>query len=178
MRDRFLPKKPDPNEPRVNERIRIPQIRVIGATGDQLGVMSPPEALRLAREQGLDLVEVAPQARPPVCRIMDFSKYKYEQAKKGKEARKHQRSTHLKEIRVRPHIENHDYLTKLRALEKFLKRGDKVKLTLLFRGREMAHQEFGKRVLDRFIADLTPIAVVERAPIQEGRMIFLTFGPK
>ena len=173
-----MPKKPDSNDPRINERIRIPQIRVIGSEGEQLGVMAPDEALRLAREAALDLVEVAPAARPPVCRIMDFSKYKYEQAKKSKEARKHQRSTHLKEIRVRPRIEAHDYQTKLRLLEKFLKRGDKVKVTLVFRGREMAHQEFGKRVLDRFITDLAPMALVERAPIQEGRMIFLTFAPK
>lgn len=151
---------------------------MIGANGEQLGIMNPAEALRLAREAALDLVEVAPMAKPPVCRIMDFSKYKYEQAKKGKEARRHQRSIHLKEIRVRPRIEEHDYQTKLRALEKFLKRGDKVKLTLVFRGREMAHQEFGKRVLDRFIVELAPRAVVERAPIQEGRMIFLTFAPK
>lgn len=165
-------------EPRINERIRIPQIRVIGAAGEQLGVMNPAEALRLAHEASLDLVEVAAAAHPPVCRIMDFSKYKYEQAKKGKEARKHQRSTHLKEIRVRPHIEDHDYHTKLRFLEKFLKRGDKVKVTLVFRGREMAHQEFGKRVLDRFIADLAPTGLVERAPVHEGRMIFLTFAPK
>jgi len=173
-----MPRTQDPNEPRVNERIRFPQIRVIGVVGEQLGVMNPTEGMRLAREAGFDLVEVAPAARPPVCRIMDFSKYKYEQAKKSKEARKHQRSTHLKEIRVRPHIEDHDYLTKFRALEKFLKRGDKVRLTLVFRGREMAHQEFGKRVLDRFIADLAPQAIVERAPVQEGRMIFLTFAPK
>ena len=168
----------DPKEPRVNERIRIPQIRLVGAGGEQVGIVSSVEGLRMAREAGLDLVEVAPAARPPVCRIMDFSKYKYEQAKKGKEARKHQRSTHLKEIRVRPRIGEHDYQTKMRALEKFLKRGDKVKLTLMFRGREMAHQEFGKRILDRFIVDLAPIAGVERAPIQEGRFIFLTFAPK
>ena len=171
-------KPQDPKEPRVNERIRIPQVRLIGANSEQLGIVSTPDALRLAREASLDLVEVAAAARPPVCRIMDFSKYKYEQAKKGKEARKHQRSTHLKEIRVRPRIEEHDYHTKLRFLEKFLKRGDKVKLTLVFRGREMAHQEFGRRVLDRFIADLSPTALVERAPMQEGRMIFLTFAPK
>lgn len=171
-------KPQDPKEPRVNERIRIPQVRLVGANGEPLGIVDTPEALRLAREATLDLVEVAAAARPPVCRIMDFSKYKYEQAKKGKEARKHQRSTHLKEIRVRPRIEEHDYHTKLRFLEKFLKRGDKVKLTLVFRGREMAHQEFGKRVLDRFIADLVPMALVERAPMQEGRTIFLTFAPR
>lgn len=173
-----MAKPQDPKEPRVNERIRIAQVRLIGANGEQLGVVATPDAMRLAREASLDLVEVAAAARPPVCRIMDFSKYKYEQAKKSKEARKHQRSTHLKEIRVRPRIEEHDYHTKLKHLEKFLKRGDKVKLTLVFRGREMAHQEFGKRVLDRFITDLAPTALVERAPIQEGRMIFLTFAPK
>ncbi len=171
-------KPQDPKEPRVNERIRIPQVRLIGAAGEQLGVVNTADALRMAREATLDLVEVASAARPPVCRIMDFSKYKYEQAKRGKEARKHQRSTHLKEIRVRPRIEEHDYHTKLRFLEKFLKRGDKVKLTLVFRGREMAHQEFGRRVLDRFIADLAPMALVERAPMHEGRMIFMTFAPK
>ncbi|MBI4314202.1 MAG: translation initiation factor IF-3 [Candidatus Omnitrophica bacterium] len=174
----MIPRKQDPNEPRVNERIRVPQIRLIGAGGEQLGIVNPQEGMRIARENTLDLVEVAPAARPPVCRVMDFSKYKYEQAKKSKEARKHQRSTHLKEIRVRPHIEDHDYHTKLKFLEKFLKRGDKVKVTLVFRGREMAHQEFGKRVLDRFMTDLSPLANVEKAPIQEGRMIFLTFAPK
>ena len=171
-------KPQDPKEPRINERIRVPQVRLIGAEGEQLGVMSNLEAMTRAREAGLDLVEVAAAARPPVCRVMDFSKYKYEQAKKGKEARKHQRSTHLKEIRIRPRIEQHDYETKLRSVEKFLKRGDKVKVTLVFRGREMAHQEFGRRVLDRFIADLSPTALVERTPVQEGRLIFMTFAPK
>lgn len=153
-------------------------MRLIGVDGEQLGVVSNLDAMSRAREAGLDLVEVAAAARPPVCRIMDFSKYKYEQAKKGKEARKHQRSTHLKEIRVRPRIGEHDYLTKLRFVEKFLKRGDKVKVTLVFRGREMAHQEFGKRILDRFITDLAPTALVERTPVQEGRLIFMTFAPR
>ncbi len=126
----------------------------------------------------MDLVEVAPEAKPSVCRIMDYSKYKYDQEKKEKLAKKHQKKVHLKEIKLRPKIEEHDYQVKLRSLERFLTRGDKVKVTLGFRGREMAHQELGRRILDRFIKDATNIGQVEKAPVTEGRFINLTFTPK
>ena len=126
----------------------------------------------------MDLVEVAPQAKPPVCRIMDFSKYKYEQEKKEKTAKKQQKKVHLKEVKFRPKIEEHDYQVKLKALSRFLARGDKVKVTLTFRGREMAHQELGRRILDRFIKDSADIAQVERGPVTEGRFTNLIFAPK
>ena len=126
----------------------------------------------------MDLVEVAPGVKPPVCRIMDYSKYKYDQEKKEKLAKKHQKKTHLKEIKLRPKIEEHDYQVKLKHTEHFLTRGDKVKVTLTFRGREMAHQELGRRVLDRFAKDLVNIGQLERAPIAEGRFINMIFAPK
>lgn len=132
----------------------------------------------MAREAGLDLVEVSSQARPPVCRIMDYAKYRYEQEKQERENRQHQRASHLKELRFRPQIDDHDYQTKLRSLIKFLKRGDKVKVTVVFRGREMAHQEFGHRLVDRLKTDIDPVANVERAPMQEGRFLFMTLAPK
>ncbi len=139
--------------------------------------MSIDQALKKAVEAGLDLVEVAPQANPPVCRILDYAKYRYEQEKQERENQRHQRS-HLKELRFRPQIDDHDYQTKLRSLLKFLKRGDKVKVTLVFRGREMAHQEFGHRLLEKLKADLGDTAQVERAPIQEGRFVYMTVAPK
>lgn len=139
--------------------------------------MSIDQALKKAVEAGLDLVEVAPQATPPVCRILDYSKYRYEQEKQERENQRHQRS-HLKELRFRPQIDDHDYQTKLKSLLKFLKRGDKVKVTLVFRGREMAHQEFGHRLLEKLKADLGDTAQVERAPIQEGRFVYMTVAPK
>lgn len=136
------------------------------------------EGIRRAQEKGLDLVEVAPQAKPPVCRIMDFSRYKYEQEKKEKRAKKQQKRVHLKEIKLRPKIEEHDYQVKLKNLERFLTRGDKVKVTLMFRGREMAHQELGRRVVDRFVKDATNIGQLEKGPITEGRFINLILAPK
>jgi len=139
--------------------------------------VSIDQALKKAVEAGLDLVEVAPQANPPVCRILDYAKYRYEQEKQERENQRHQRS-HLKELRFRPQIDDHDYQTKLRSLLKFLKRGDKVKVTLVFRGREMAHQEFGHRLLEKLKADLGDTAQVERAPIQEGRFVYMTVAPK
>ncbi len=140
--------------------------------------MSVESALKDAAEAGLDLVEVAPLANPPVCRIMDYAKYRYEQEKQERESRLHQRHAHLKELRFRPQIDEHDYQTKLRSLMKFLQRGDKVKVTLMFRGREMAHQEFGHQLLDRLQKDIAPLAQVERAPLQEGRFIFMTVAPR
>ena len=165
-------------ELRINERIRVREVRLISADGKQAGVVSTPDALKMAVEAGLDLVEVAPLASPPVCRILDYTKYRYEQEKQERENKQHQRHAHLKELRFRPQIDDHDYQTKLRSLMKFLKRGDKVKVTIVFRGREMAHQEFGHRLLDRLKTDIADIALVERAPMQEGRFVFMTVAPK
>jgi len=151
---------------------------LIGESGEQLGVTSIAEGLQRAQTSALDLVEVAPQAKPPVCRVMDYSKYKYEQEKKEKLAKKHQKRTRLKEIKIRPKIEEHDYQVKRRNLERFLSRGDKVKVTLAFRGREMAHQELGRRILDRFVKDAANISQVEKGPITEGRFVNLILGPK
>jgi translation initiation factor IF-3 len=146
--------------------------------GSQGGVVAIDAARKAATDAGLDLVEVAPQAVPPVCRIMDYAKYRYEQERQERESRHRQRHAHLKELRFRPQIDDHDYQTKLRCLMKFLKRGDKVKLTVVFRGREMAHQEFGHRLLERLKADIASVAQVERSPIQEGRFVFMTVAPK
>jgi translation initiation factor IF-3 len=151
---------------------------VIGEDGKQLGVMPPEEGLKLAQQAGLDLVEIAPMARPPVCRIMDFSKYKYEQEKKEKEARKKQHATHIKEIRLKPKIGDHDYLVKLGFIKKFLERKDKVKITLIFRGREMAHPEMGDKVIERLKADIAEIGQIEKPPLREGRAVIMVVGPK
>ncbi|UCB57832.1 MAG: translation initiation factor IF-3 [Candidatus Omnitrophota bacterium] len=163
---------------RTNNRIRADKIRLIGKNGEQLGVTSVEEGLRQAQEDGLDLVEVAPQAKPSVCRIMDYSKYKYEQEKKEKLAKKHQKKIRVKEIKLGPKIEEHDYQVKLKHTERFLSRGDKVKVTLRFRGREMAHQEMGRRLVDKFIKDIAGVGQVERGPITEGRFINTVFAPK
>lgn len=165
-------------ENRVNDRIRAKEVRLIGAKGNQEGVVPIADALRKATEEGLDLVEVAPQANPPVCRIMDHAKFLYAKAKQERENRQHQRVTRLKEMRFRPQIDEHDYQTKYRSLVKFLKRGNKVKVTLVFRGREMAHQEFGHRLLERLRDEIAEVAQVERAPAQEGRFVFMTLAPK
>jgi len=136
------------------------------------------EALNKAKDKGLDLVEISPTSKPPVCRIMDFSRYKYEQEKKEKEARKHQKGGHLKEIRMKPKIGEHDYQFKLHHLERFLGRKDKAKVTMRYRGREMAHPELGRKVMDRLISDLSKIAEVEKGPIREGRNLYVIFAPK
>lgn len=151
---------------------------MIGPNSEQLGVVLIRAALDLAEKHELDLVEVAPQVKPPVCRIMDFSKYKYEQEKREREAKKHQKQFHIKEIRVKPNIEEHDYAIKFRHLLEFLKDGNKVKVTLMFRGREMAHRDIGRRVIDRFVADVRETGVVEHGPVFEGRMITLVIAPK
>ncbi len=163
---------------RVNNSIRIPEIRVIGPEGEQLGVMATKKALELAVQNELDLVEVAPSAAPPVCRIMNFSKYKYDQEKKEREVKKHQKQGHLKEIRVKPNIEEHDYQVKLRQLITFLKKKDKVKVNLIFRGRELAHQDIGRRVLDKFITDMQEFGILEKGPVMEGRIISVMVAPK
>ncbi|MGH8885491.1 MAG: translation initiation factor IF-3 [Egibacteraceae bacterium] len=164
-------------EPRVNERILVPEVRLIGADGEQIGITPLAEALRQAREQNMDLVEVAANARPPVCRLMDYGKYRYQQAVKAKEARKRQSHIVIKEMKMRPKIDNHDYSTKSRHVERFLREGSKVKATIMFRGREMAHQEFGQRLLDRLAADMQDIAYVESAPNAEGRNMTMVLAP-
>ena len=153
-------------------------MRLIGPEGEQVGIVAIAEALKRATEASLDLVEIAPLANPPVCRVMDYAKFLYAKEKQERENRQHQRQTQLKELRFRPQIDDHDYQTKLRNLVKFLKRGNKVKVTLVFRGREMAHQEFGRRLLDKLQVDIAEVATVERPPMQEGRFIFMTLTPR
>jgi len=164
-------------EPRINDRIRTPQIRLIGHTGDQVGVVDIDTALKMADEVGLDLVEIAPDANPPVCKIMDFGKYKYEIAQKAREARQNQTHIVVKEVRMRPKIENHDYETKRAHIEKFLKGGDKVKVTMQFRGREQTRPELGFNLLQRLAEDVALFAFVEFAPKQEGRNMTMVLGP-
>jgi translation initiation factor IF-3 len=164
-------------EPRINDRIRTPQIRLIGHTGDQVGVVDIDTALKMADEVGLDLVEIAPDANPPVCKIMDFGKYKYEIAQKAREARQNQTHIVVKEVRMRPKIENHDYETKRAHIEKFLKGGDKVKITMQFRGREQTRPELGYKLLQRLAEDVALFAFVEFAPKQEGRNMTMVLGP-
>ncbi|MEW5759089.1 MAG: translation initiation factor IF-3 [Candidatus Omnitrophota bacterium] len=166
------------NNIRVNDRIRTVNVRLIGVDGQQLGVTPISKARDLARDAELDLVEVAPGAEPPVCRIMDFKKFKYEQEKKEREAKKHQKQIHVKEIRIKPNIDEHDYQVKLRHLKEFLKKKDKVKLSLVFRGREMAHQDLAKRVLDRMLSDIQSDGQVEKEPLLEGRTMTTVIMPK
>lgn len=154
------------------------KVRLIGPEGDQLGVVEIQEALKKAVEHGLDLVEVSPQAVPPVCRIMNFSKFKYDQEKKEKAARKKQRVIHVKEIRLKPKIGEHDYQTKLHHVQRFLKRGDRIKVSLVFRGREMVHPELGRAVLERFAKDISDIGEIEKGPFPEGRSLVLIIAAK
>ena len=160
----------------INEQIRDKEVRLIGENGEQLGVMSAREAQKLAEEAGLDLVKIAPTAKPPVCKIVDYGKFRYEQARKEKEAKKKQKVIDVKEIRLSPNIDTNDLNTKVNAAKKFLTQGDKVKVTLRFRGREMAHMNSSKHILDDFAASLSDVAVVEKAPKVEGRSMtmFLT----
>lgn len=160
----------------INEQIRDKEVRLIGADGEQLGIMSARDAMRMAREAELDLVKIAPTAKPPVCKIIDYGKFKYEQARKDKEAKKKQRTIEIKEVRLSPNIEENDLNTKVGAARKFIQKGDKVKVTLRFRGREMAHVQKTRQILDVFAEKLSDIAVVEKAPKLEGRqmMMFLT----
>ena len=158
-------------ETRVNERIRAREVRVIDDEGQMLGVMTPLAALNMARERGMDLVEVQPMANPPVCKIMDWGRFKYEQSKKESEARKHQKVTQLREIRMKPRTGEHDIDVKIRKIQEFLGDGDKVKVAVTFKGREMAHTELGRTVLDEIIQELKGIAQIERPPIMEGRMM-------
>lgn len=165
-------------EVRVNERIRVPQVRVIADDGQQVGVLAVREALALAQSKGLDLVEVSPTARPPVCRIMDYGKFKYEQNRRARKAKKKQHQMQLKEIKMRPKIEGHDYSFKIQHAREFLSGRDKVKLTVTFRGREMAHQEIGHRLMQKAIGELADLAIVESAPRTEGRALTAVLMPK
>jgi translation initiation factor IF-3 len=153
---------------RVNERIRVREVRVIDDTGQQLGIMPPQQALAIARQKGLDLVEVAATATPPVCRIMDFGKYQYQEQKRAREARRHQKVIEVKEIKFRPKVDEHDYQFKKKHIERFLADGDKVKATIFFRGREIAHPEIGRRILERLVEELGEVAVAETMPRMEG----------
>jgi len=152
-------------------------VRVIGVEGQQLGVLPLSDAIRQAKEEGYDLVEVAATAEPPVCRILDFSRYKYELEKQERTARKKQRVVHIKEVKFKPRIEEHDYQVKLGHIRKFLGRGDKAKVTLMFRGREMSHLDLGRRLLDRIVADLGAVGRVERTPLLEGRFLSIIVAP-
>ncbi|MFO7273394.1 MAG: translation initiation factor IF-3 [Bacillota bacterium] len=163
---------------RVNEMVRAREVRLIDENGEQLGVFSAREALRIAQERGLDLVEVAPNAKPPVCRLMDYGRYKYEQAKREREARKKQKVITIKEVKMRPNIDDHDFAVRQRQAESFLRSGDKVKATIMFRGREVVHAQLGKEVLDRLLESVKDICVVERPPRLEGRNMVMILAPK
>lgn len=163
---------------RINDKIRVAQVRVIGPDGNQLGIMSIQRALELANQHELDLVEVAPSVNPPVCRIIDFSKFKYDQEKKEREAKKHQKQSRLKEIRLKPNIDEHDYETKVKQAVAFLKKKDKVKVNLFFRGRQMEHMDLGRKILDRFIIDTQSEGLVERDPSLEGRIMYFVIAPR
>ena len=158
--------------------IRVPEVRVIGQEGDQLGIVATADALQIAEEQGLDLVEVAPNEKPPVCRIMDFGKYKYQQSKRLQQAKKKQKVILVKEIKLRPKTEEHDYNFKSQHVRRFLQDGHKAKVTIVFRGREMAHTELGRRILDRMAGELEDVSTIEQTPKQEGRNMAMVLSPR
>ena len=164
-------------EPRINERIRVPEVRLVGAAGEQIGIVGIEDALRLAIEADLDLVEVAPEAKPPVCKIMDYGKFKYEAAVKAREARKNQVNTVIKEMKLRPKIDQHDYETKKGHIERFLSQGDKVKITIMFRGREQSRPELGYKLLQKLATDIGESAVIESSPLQDGRNMTMVLAP-
>lgn len=168
---------PDRDTTRINERIRVPEVRVIDENGEQVGILATDKALRMAQDRDLDLVEVAPNSKPPVCRILDYSKYKYEQAQKQKAARKHQTQIVLREIKFRPKIAEHDYATKKGHVERFLLHKDKVKVTIMFRGREVTHPERGEMILNRLAEELEPIAQIDQRPQQDGRNMTMLLSP-
>ena len=169
---------PPRDGPRVNEDIRVPQVRLIDQDGEMLGVMSARDALMRAYDAGLDLLEISPNAVPPVVKILDYGKYKYEQQKKANEARKKQKVVEIKEVKVRPNIDDHDYDVKMRAMKSFIGEGDKVKVTLRFRGREMAHQDLGIKVLERIRQELGETIKVEQMPRLENRQMIMVLAPK
>ena len=166
------------NVPPINENIRFPKIRLIGPAGDQLGIMSPQEALPMAEEQDLDLVLISDKADPPVCRIMDYGKYKFEQEKKAREARKKQHNADLKEVKMRYKIDDHDYNVRVNHARRFLKSGDKVKATVMFRGREIQHSDLAQRLLERMAKDLEEMGEVQQRPKREGRNMIMIVAPK
>ncbi len=169
---------PSRDGPRVNNQINVPSVRVVDEDGEMLGVLPIREALSRAAEAGLDLVEISPNAEPPVCKILDFGKYKYEIQKKKNEARKKQKVIEVKEIKLRPNIDEHDYEVKMRSVHRFLDEGDKVKVTMRFRGREMVHQEIGLKVLERVRDELEERVKVEQMPRLEGRQMIMVLAPK
>jgi translation initiation factor IF-3 len=164
-------------EPRINDRIRVPEVRLVGPNGEQVGIVAIGDALRLAQEADLDLVEVAPTARPPVCKLMDYGKFKYESAQKAREARRNQVHTVIKEMKLRPKIDPHDYETKKGHVVRFLKAGDKVKITIMFRGREQSRPELGFRLLKRLAEDVQELGYVEFEPRQDGRNMIMVMAP-
>jgi translation initiation factor IF-3 len=174
---RFDRRPPERDPTRINERIRVPEVRLIGADGEQVGVVQIDDALQRAQSEDLDLVEVAPEAKPPVARLLDYSKYKYEQEQKAKAARKHQQQVNIREIKLRPKIADHDYETKKGHVERFLRNRDKVKVTIMFRGREQAHPERGRALLQRLFGDLEGLATIESEPLQEGRNMSMLLAP-
>jgi translation initiation factor IF-3 len=174
---RFDRRPPERDTTRINERIRVPEVRLIDDEGQQVGILKTPDALKYAQERDLDLVEVAPEARPPVCRVLDYSKYKYELAQKQKAARKHQQQITIREIKFRPKIAQNDYDTKKGHVTRFLKHKDKVKITIMFRGREVTHPERGVMLLERLAEELAELAIVEQRPIQDGRNMTMMLGP-
>lgn len=171
-------KRPNRDLPTINERIRFPKIRVIDADNTQLGIMSPREALQIAEEKELDLVLVSDKADPPVCRIIDYGKYKFEQEKKAREAKKKQHTVDVKEVKMRYKIEEHDYNVRLNQAKRFLKDGDKVKATIMFRGREIQHSDIAEDLLNRLAGDLQELAEVQQAPKKEGRNMMMLLAPK
>lgn len=162
----------------INHKIKAREVRLVGTDGEQLGIMPLEEALALAREKNLDLVNIAPQAKPPVCRIMDFGKYKFEQSKREKEARKKQKTTSVKEVKMRPSIEHHDFQVKVRNAQRFLQNGDKVKASIIFRGREITHPELGRDLCKKFAEELQQICSVEKEPRLEGKNMVMILSPK
>jgi translation initiation factor IF-3 len=174
---KFDRRPPERDQTRINDRIRVPEVRLIGDDGKQVGVVKTSEALVYAQERDLDLVEVAPDARPPVVRVLDYSKYKYEQAQKQKAARRHQQQITVREIKFRPKIAQNDYDTKKGHVARFLRNRDKVKITIMFRGREVTHPERGTALLDRLAGELSDIGVIEQAPVQDGRNMTMLLAP-
>jgi translation initiation factor IF-3 len=174
---RFDRRPPERDQTRINDRIRVPEVRLVGEDGKQIGVVKTSEALDYAQERDLDLVEVAPEARPPVCRVLDYSKFKYEQAQKQKAARKHQQQITIREIKFRPKIAQNDYDTKKGHVKRFLLGKDRVKVTIMFRGREVTHPERGTALLDKLATELSEVAIVEQTPLQDGRNMTMMLAP-
>ncbi|GAC1322927.1 MAG: translation initiation factor IF-3 [Thermoleophilaceae bacterium] len=174
---RFDRRPPERDQTRINERIRVPEVRLIAEDGQQVGVVSRDDALRYAQERELDLVEVAAEARPPVCRVLDYSKYKYEQEQKAKQARKHQKQVTVREIKLRPKIADNDYETKKGHVERFLRHQDRVKITIMFRGRETTHPERGERLLMRLAEDIVQVGTIEQRPNLDGRNMTMVLAP-